>query len=66
MTEFNIGAAQLRVIQIDAMLEDQTGWGSWVVEAANERENLVNQLRLKGYDVKHKHLSRTSNGGRVS
>lgn len=54
-------AAIKRVAEIDAMFEQATGWGSWMVECANEREALANQL-----GIEHKYLARTDTGGRVS
>ena len=50
-----------RVAKIDLMFESATGWGSWMVECANEREHLANQL-----GIEHKYLARTGTGGRVS
>lgn len=56
-----------RIKEIDAMFEGATGWGSWMVECANEREALVNWLHANGVteDVEHRFLARTSEGGRV-
>lgn len=54
-------AALVRVEQIDKMYEEATGWGSWMVEASNERESLANR-----YGIPHKHLARSSTGGKVS
>lgn len=34
--------AKIRVAEIDKMFEEATGWGSWMVMAANEREHLAN------------------------
>jgi hypothetical protein len=36
-----------RVAEIDAMFEKATGWGSWMVMCANEREDLANQFGLE-------------------
>jgi hypothetical protein len=36
-----------RVAEIDKMFEDAKGWGSWMVEAANEREALADQFGLE-------------------
>ena len=55
-----------RIAEIDAMFEDATGWGSWMVMCANEREGLVNALRKDGHDIPHKHQARTGTGRRVS
>lgn len=35
-----------RVAKIDAMFESATGWGSWMVECANEREDLATKFGL--------------------
>lgn len=50
-----------RIAEIDAMFEAATGWGSWMVMAANERESLANK-----HGLPHKHLTRTSAGERTS
>lgn len=55
-----------RIAEIDAMFSEATGWGSWMVMCANEREGLVNQLREEGHDIEHKYLARGSDGRRVS
>ena len=55
----------LRIAEIDAMFETATGWGSWMVSAASEREALVNELRKSGHNIPHKYQARTSDGGRV-
>lgn len=55
-----------RVAEIDAMFDEATGWGSWMVMAANERESLVNQLKAAGYVIEHKWQARDESGGRVS
>lgn len=54
-----------RIKQIDAMFRDASGWGSWMVTAANEREALVNQLNNEGHSLKHNYQARSSTGGRV-
>lgn len=36
--------AEKRISEIDAMFEGATGWGSWMVEAANERKALANRF----------------------
>jgi len=54
-----------RIAEIDAMFEDAAGWGSWMVEAANEREALVDRLIAAGHAAEHKHLARTAGGARV-
>lgn len=38
--------AKQRIAEIDKMFEEATGWGSWMVECANEREALANQFGL--------------------
>lgn len=48
---------EARVAEIDAMFEAATGWGSWMVECANEREYLANV-----YGFEHKWQARC--GGR--
>ena len=53
-------AAMARVAEIDAMFEGATGWGSWMVSAANEREALADQ-----FGFEHKHQARTASGGRT-
>lgn len=50
-----------RIAQIDTEFEQATGWGSWMVMVANERERLANDLRANGYRVEHKHLARCGN-----
>lgn len=39
-------AAMQRIAEIDAKFEAATGWGSWMVMLANEREDLATQLNL--------------------
>ena len=39
-------AAKQRIAEIDAKFEAATGWGSWMVMLANEREDLATQLNL--------------------
>ncbi len=55
-----IEEAITRIEEIDHSFENATGWGSWMVEAANEREALANKFNLP-----HKHLARSGSGGRV-
>lgn len=52
--------AVVRIAEIDAMFEGASGWGSWMVEAANEREELANR-----FGFEHKYLARTAAGGRT-
>lgn len=48
------------------MFEEATGWGSWMVMVANEREALVNELNERwNAGLKHKWLARTASGGRT-
>jgi hypothetical protein len=54
---------ELRIAEIDNWFAEATYWGSWMVEAANERESLVNALRKEGHQIEHKHLARSSTGG---
>ena len=39
-------AAIARIAEIDAMFECATFWGSWMVGAANEREDLATEFDL--------------------
>jgi hypothetical protein len=55
-----------RIAVIDRAFEEAKGWGSWMVETANEREALVNRLRAAGHDIEHKWLARAADGQRVS
>jgi hypothetical protein len=55
----------LRIAEIDDWFAEATGWGSWMVNAANEREGLVNALRKEGHQIEHKHQARSGTGGRV-
>ena len=50
-----------RIAFIDKMFEEATGWGSWMVGCANEREALANK-----YGLPQKWQARSSDGGRVS
>jgi len=52
--------ARARVAEIDAMFESATHWGSWMVAAANEREDLADR-----FGFEHKNLARTASGGRT-
>jgi hypothetical protein len=57
-----------RIAEIDTMFEGATGWGSWMVMAANEREDLVNRVNgrwLMDEPLKHKYQARTASGGRT-
>ena len=59
-------ARLLRINEIDAMFSNATGWGSWMVMCANERERIVNALNAEGRDIAHKHQARTGTGQRTS
>jgi hypothetical protein len=50
--------ALARIAEIDKQFEAATGWGSWMVMTANERERLVNTLQRSGYPIEHKWLAR--------
>jgi hypothetical protein len=54
-----------RIAEIDAMFAAATGWGSWMVECANEREGLVNRLNAEGRQIEHKYQARGGNGQRT-
>lgn len=54
-----------RIREIDRDFEAATGWGSWMVMCANEREDLVNKLKAMGLTVPHKYQARDENGNRV-
>jgi hypothetical protein len=54
-----------RVAEIDAAFESATGWGSWMIVYANEREEIVNRLRANGHDIAHKYLARNDDGSRT-
>lgn len=55
-----IETAKARIAEIDALFETATGWGSWMVMAANEREALTDRFGLP-----HKYQARTAAGGRT-
>jgi hypothetical protein len=52
--------AETRVAEIDKMFEGATGWGSWMVMAANEREDLADRFGLP-----QKYQARTGTGHRT-
>lgn len=52
-----IEEAKVRVAEIDKMFEAATGWGSWMVMCANEREALADC-----FGFEHKYQARC--GGR--
>lgn len=62
MSPFLVTEHLQRIAIIDRAFESATGWGSWMVETANEREALVNRLRAAGHDIPHKWLARTAAG----
>ncbi len=49
--------AVARIAEIDLWFAGATGWGSWMVGCANEREALANRWKLP-----HKYQVRTSDG----
>lgn len=56
-----------RIEEITTMFEKTTGWGSWMVMAANEREHLVDRLNATGkHSIEHRWLARTGDGKRIS
>lgn len=57
--------ALARISAIDADFEGATGWGSWMISCANEREGLVDRLRANGVEIEHRFQARTSDGGRT-
>lgn len=54
-----------RIDEIDKMFAAVTGWGSWMIMCANEREALVDRLRADGVHVEHKFQARTSDERRT-
>ena len=52
--------AECRIAEIDAMFEAASGWGSWMVMAANEREDLATQFGLA-----QKYQARCADGSRT-
>lgn len=65
MTYAEKAAARIRIAAIDALFDSATGWGSWMVSAANEREALVARLQAAGEAIEHEHLARNMWGGRI-
>lgn len=59
MTETREEAIE-RIAAIDSMFDLATGWGSWMVMAANEREDLATQFGLP-----QKHQARCADGSRT-
>lgn len=53
-----VPASLRRIAEIDTMFEEATGWGSWMVMCANERENLVDRLNFAGIKTGHKWQAR--------
>lgn len=52
-----------RIREVDAMFDRATGWGSWMVGAANDRERLVNYANHRWQAaLEHKNLARTADG----
>jgi hypothetical protein len=58
--DLTMDEALTRIAEIDSMFESAIGWGSWMIEAANEREALANKFNLP-----HKYQARSGSGGRV-
>lgn len=56
----NEDEAKKRIAEIDASFEAASGWGSWMVMCANEREDLATQFGLP-----QKYQARTSDGSRT-
>ena len=48
-----VETVKARIAEIDGMFEAATGWGSWMVECANEREGLAD-----AYDLPQKYQAR--------
>ncbi len=65
MTNTEKEAALARIAEIDRAFEAATGWRSWMIMSANEREDLVNKLNKNGEFISHKYQARTETGGRV-
>lgn len=56
----DLDQAKARITEIDSMFESASGWGSWMVTAANEREKLADKFGLE-----HKYRARTFDGNRT-
>ena len=54
-----------RIKYIDQAFETTKGWGSWMVTASLEREQLVNKLRAEGVSIEHKYLTKDAAGGKI-
>lgn len=63
MTTVTVVEAQRRIGEIDKMFEEASGWGSWMVMAANEREDLVDRLNSQ-YKMGIEHKWQARCGGR--
>ena len=50
-----------RIADIDAQFEEAKRWGSWMIMAANEREDIANKFGLP-----HKYLVRSLDGNRIN
>lgn len=50
-----------RIRKIDAMFDGATGWGSWMVGCANEREALATE-----YGLPQKYQARNGGGSRTN
>jgi hypothetical protein len=54
-----------RIAEIDAAFAAATGWGSWMVMVANEREGLAEWLQANGFPTPHRYQARLSDGRRT-
>lgn len=63
MTTVILAEAKRRIAEIDQMFEEAEGWGSWMVMAANEREDLVNRINSQYPDEKIEHKWQARCGG---
>lgn len=61
-----VAAAVSRIVEIDKMFEAATGWRSWMVSCANEREYLVDRLRDNGAQIEHRYQAHLDDGARTS
>lgn len=66
MNKEQISAALKRIQEIDSSFESASGWGSWMIMCANEREALVNELQKATIQIEHRFQARLSDGSRTS
>lgn len=59
-TTMTLEEAKARIAEIDKMFMGALHWGSWMVMAANEREDLANQ-----FDLPQKYQARLDGGKRT-